>query len=204
MFPTLYASLSNLTPEVYFGGASVPPYYRRQCAPEIAPEEVVRQVRLLMAGSNCSGYVSNDGIYLHMFDEEEEIQCDLSREFVIIAEPHAEAPMVPSSWQLMRFLQEPARRAIWITRQIAVYVEKSAQTMALCEKLDRLWQEDAFFPLVQEAVMNAEAHDLLLPALMRRYEQRATGDSTAMWQFYDTFGPILGRERLFLSMRTIP
>ena len=73
--------------------------------------------------------------------------------------------------------------------------------MALCRELDKIWQENPFLPVLQDAVINADAREQLLPVLMRRYEERTTGETSAMWWFYDAFGPLLAREGLFLSLR---
>lgn len=204
MFPTLFASFGKRASGVYFGGRDVPPYLRRQCAPDATPEQILDEVRLIMHGRACSGYVAEDGIYLHMYGEDDQdMHVDLSREFIIIADPDADVPVLPTAWHLLRFLQEPARRALWMDRTSAVYAEKSDRTMALCRELDALWHEDAFLPLVQDAAVNADAHDRLLPVLMRRYEERTSGDPSVMWQFYDTFAPLLAHERLFLTVRSI-
>lgn len=203
MFPTLFASLSNLAPEVYFGGCEVPQYWRRKRNAEATPEETVEEVRLVSMGQNGSGYVSADGIYIHLFEDDEEIHVDMSRDFIFISQPDLMPERVPSAWELLRFLQEPARRILWICKGFAIFAEKTPRTMAVCAELDRLWQEDAFMPLLQKAVEASDTRERLLPALMERYEIRTRGESSMMWQFYDTFGLLLAGDRLHISMRLL-
>jgi hypothetical protein len=203
MFPTLFASLSNLAPEVYFGGCDVPEYWRRKRTSEPTPEDAVEEVRLVSMGQNSSGYVCAEGIYIHLFEDDEEIPVDMSRDFIFISQPGIMPERVPSAWQLLRFLQEPARRILWICKGFAIYAEKTPQTMAMCAELDRLWQEDAFLPLLQKAVESSDTREQLLPALMERYENRTRGEASMMWQFYHTFGPLLAVDRLHISMRLI-
>ena len=202
MFPNYRPSLQALPPEIYFGGRSVPPYYRKKHASEPTPEEVIDEVRLIASDRACSGYINEEGIHLHLFDDDEEVRVDMSREFILLATPE-ELPAVPSSWHLLRFLQEPARRALWIDRNVGIYAEKSERTMGVCQGLDALWREDSFLQVAQYAVVEAEAHDRLLPLLMTRYEQRVLGETSAMWHFFDTFALTLASERLFLTIRVI-
>ncbi len=203
MFPILHASHSKLTPEIYFGGADVPQYWRRKCSPDLTPGEAVEEIRLISVGQECAGYICPDGIHIHLFEEDEQMHVDMSREFVFIASSELETSHMPSAWHILRFLQEPARRALWIVKGLAVYAEKTERTMALCKELDAIWQEDSLLPLLQEAVMTAEVRDQLLPALMRRYEERTKGTSSMMWQFFDTFGAMLEEQHLFLLRKVI-
>ena len=46
-----------LVPEVYFGGAEVPPYLHADVDPASSMEEIVSTIRSIGIGANSSGYI---------------------------------------------------------------------------------------------------------------------------------------------------
>jgi hypothetical protein len=202
MFPALWNEFQKLIPRAYFGGVEVPQYYRRifSCPP--ATEDLVREIRHIGCGGTSAGYIDSDGIHFHLHPEAE-LGVDLSREFIFISTPDITAAVLPGSWQMLRFLQEPVRQALYLDSRSAVLIRKTAKTMELCEGLDEIWQRVTLCKALPGALKHVRGRARLLPLLMRTYERQTTGDPTVMWDFYPTFGRLLAEERLFLEVQEI-
>lgn len=202
MFPALCNEFQNLTPQVYFGGIEVPQYYRRIFSYPPATEDLVREIRHIGCGGMSAGYIDAEGIHFHLHPEAE-MGVDLSRDFIFVSTPDITAAVLPGSWQMLRFLQEPVRQALYLDSRSAVLIRKTAKTMELCEKLDEIWQKVTLCKVLPAALHHERGRSRLLPLLMRTYERQTTGDPTVMWDLYPTFGRLLAEERLFLEVREI-
>jgi hypothetical protein len=202
MFPALCNEFRDLAPQIYFGGEEVPQYYRRSLSSPFTPEALVREIRTIGCGAVSAGYIDGDGIHFHL-DLGQELGVDMSREFIFISTPDVTAAVLPCPWQMLRFLQEPVRQAIYLDNRSAVMIRKTTKTLDLCEALDEIWQRVTLCKALPAAIQHARGRVRLLPLLMQTYEKQTTGNPTIMWDFYPTFGPLLAEERLFLDIRTL-
>jgi hypothetical protein len=199
MFPMLYEESKNLVPEIYFGLAEIPPYYHLQIEADKPLGELVSAIRLIGCGSDCSGYIDEEGIHFHL-PEDEVIHVDLSKEFVFVSQPCDLAGAAPTAWEVFFFLQEPVRRGLFIGKQHAVLLEKAESTMKLCLELDQLWAQEMFVDVRKEMAESVEARERGLAKLMKVYEDEGTGASSEMWEFWGTFAPLLMKEKLHLKV----
>lgn len=202
MFPTLVDDFRDLTPEVYFGGCEVPRYLRRAVPAGTGPARLAEEIRTIACGAACSGYIDDEGLHFHLYSTGE-LHVDMSRPFIFVADPDHAVQALPDAWQTLRFLQEPVTRAIFMDRNRAVLVTKTPRTMHLCRELDRLWYSEEILALMPESLVNVGSRSRLLSHLMRLQEEGTLDGPTTMWEFYDTFGPILAAERLFLTLQEI-
>lgn len=205
MFPTLYEEMKDLIPEVYFGGKEVPPYLTPPFLHAAAHsccylEDIVYTIRSI--GTNCSGYIDEEGIHYHIPDDDE-IHVDLSKKFVFVSQPTVIGGENPSAWQIFSFLQEPARQALFIAAGRATYVEKTVGTLTLCKVLDQLWAQERFLNTRVDMVNSEEELEKGLARLMKIYEEESIGASSEMWMFWDTFGNLLMKRKLGLEVQTI-
>lgn len=200
MFPMRYEDMKDLSPECYFGGNDVPPYYLLAVPTSVTVPELASSIRSIGGGSNCSGYIDEDGVHFHL-PEDESIQVDLSRRFVFVSQPTVPGGEIPSAWQVLFFLMEPVSRALFIGDQGAVLLEKTMSTMKLCLALDQLWGQEAFVTSLQEMIESQEARERGLARLMKIHEEETAGTSTMMWKLWDVFALHLMQYRLGLNVQ---
>jgi hypothetical protein len=203
LFPMLYEEMKNIVPEVYFGGAEVPPYLQAEVDSTDSLEDLVSTIRSIGMGSNSSGYIDDEGIHFHIPDDEM-IQVDLSRRFVFVSQPEVVGGENPSAWQIFRFLQEPVSQALFIALGRATLVEKTQKTLNLCIGLDQLWAQEGFLETRIKMVESEEEREKGLAHLIKIYEEVSLGSSSEMWEFWDTFGGLLMEWSLGLVVQTIP
>ena len=202
LFPMLCEETRILVPEVYFGGAEVPPYLHADVDPASSMEEIVSTIRSIGIGANSSGYIDEKGIHFHI-PEDDLIQVDLSKEFVFVSQPEVIGGENPSAWQIFSFLKEPVSQALFIALGRATLVQKSEQTLTLCKALDQLWAQDRFLQILIEMVESEEAREKGLARLMKTYEEETLGSSSEMWEFWDAFAGLLIERSLGLVVQTI-
>jgi hypothetical protein len=202
MFPQLYESTQNLVPEIYFGGQEVPPYCHLRVPTGGPLEELVAAIRSVGTVSNCSGYIDGEGVHFHLSDGDN-IRVDLSREFVFVSQPGDTEDTVPSAWQVMFFLMEPARKVLFVGAHDAMLLEKTRATLQLCLALDQMWAQDFFLGTRQAMVESDEAREGGLARLMKIHEEESVGTSSEMWEFWDVFGGCLMQERLGMRVETL-
>ena len=203
LFPMLYEEMKDLVPEVYFGGAEVPPYLHTEVDSTFSVEEIVSTIRSIGKGGNSSGFIDDKGIYFHIPDDEI-IRVDLSKRFVFVSQPQLIGGESPSAWQIFSFLQEPVKRALFIALGRATLVEKTEGTLGLCKILDLIWAQERFLETKMKMVESEEARERGFAHLMKIYEEDTLGSSSEMWEFWDTFGGFLMTRSLGLVTRTIP
>jgi hypothetical protein len=202
VFPTVCDQMKSLLPEAYFGGEEIPPYCHAAIDDLGSVEDIVSSIRSIAGGGNCCGYVDHEGIHFHLPDDDI-IRVDLSRDFVFVSRPGEESGANMTAWQVLTFLEEPARRALFVGQAMAVYVEKSNETLTLCKVLDRIWNDEQFLPKVVENSDSDEGRDRLLAILMNAYEKKAFGEPSQMWWFWDTFRNYLMTRALHLTVVTL-
>ncbi len=205
MFPMLYNEIKDLVPEVYFGGAEVPPYenpqlHQASARPYSYMEDIIHTIRAL--GINSSGYIDDDGIHYHT-PYDDIIHVDLSKNFVFVSQPNVSGEENPSAWQIFSFLQAPVQLALFITAGNAKFVEKTEETLTLCKTLDQLWAQERFLQTRVDMFNFEEGMELGLPSLLMTYEGETYGKSSEMWMFWNTFGDLLMKNRLGLSVHTV-
>jgi hypothetical protein len=199
MFPMLCEDTKGLIPEIYFGLEDIPPYYHLRLEAGKPPTEIVSAIRLIGCGSDCSGYIDEDGVHFHL-PQDEVIRVDLSKDFVFVSQPSDPEGASPTAWEVFFFLQEPVRKALFIGERHAVLLEKTEITLKLCMALDQLWAQEAFLEVKQAMVESDEARERGLARLMKVFEDEGTGASSEMWEFWGTFAPLLMNERLGLRV----
>lgn len=200
MFPMRYEDMKDLSPECYFGGNDVPPYYHLAVPTSVTVSELAFSIRSIGGGANCSGYIDEDGIHFHL-PEDDVIQVDLSRPFVFVSQPTIPGGQIPSAWQVLFFLMEPVSRALFLGDRGAVSLEKTPSTMKLCLALDQLWGQEAFLTPLQEMVESYDVRERGLARLMKIHEEETVGASSLMWEFWDVFALHLMQHRLGLSVQ---
>lgn len=201
MFPILCEEMKELMPEMYFGGMEVPAYLHVEADSTFSLADIVFTIRSI--GGNSSGYIDDEGIHFHIPDDEM-IHVDLSKNFTFISQPGVIGVEIPSAWQIFAFLKEPVSKALFIVSGRTTLVEKTEQTLVMCKALDRLWAEEGrFLDLLGEMIVSEEARERGLACLMKSYEEEALGSSSEMWMFWDTFGCLLMKSNLGLTVQTI-
>ena len=203
MFPMLCETFKELVPEVFFGGEDVPPYLTSVLPERASLNEIVTSIGTIGSGSNSCGYIEDGTINYHL-DDDGHFLIDRSKDFIYLADFGMETQgYQPSSFAVLRFLQDPCRRALFVNMESAVYVEKTPDTYALCTELDRFWEDTEVSKPVMEAVDSGTFREKTLPILMKTYEKRTLGESSEMWEFWDTFRFLLMREQLKLCVKRI-
>jgi hypothetical protein len=202
MFPMLFDVMKGLTPEVYFGLEDVPPYAHIHVCRPTDLVDVVGTIRSIGNGVDASGYIDEEGVHFHLTGDDE-IQVDLSKRFNFISQLSLPGTRMPSNWQVLRFLQEPVERAVYVGSGVATLIEKTEETLLLCRALDKTWASEAFVVTIQEMVLNETSRGRGLTHLMNRYEEETNGDPSPMWEFWETFSRFLMRDRLGLRVREL-
>jgi hypothetical protein len=200
MFPTLAEQTKELAPEAYFDGGGVPPYLHIELAHTIDLEVIISAVRSIGSGSNVCGYIDKRGVHFHI-PQDDRIQIDLSKAFIFVSQPESPGAEDPGAWQVLQFLQEPAKRALLIGKKKATLIEKSDKTMALCAALDDIWAKDDFQPEIMKMMESDESLEHGLAVLMKRYEEEYFAESSEMWEFWETFRIHLMEHRIMLKVR---
>jgi hypothetical protein len=201
MFPRLCETFKELVPEVYFGGEEIPPYLTSALPEGASIDEIVAAIREIGSGSNSCGYIESGFINYHL-DDEGHFLIDRSKDFIYLADFGKETQgYQPSSFAVLRFLQDPCRRALFVNSESAVHVEKTPDTYDLCTELDRFWEDTEVSKPVMEAVDGGTFREKTLPILMRTFEKRTLGESSEMWEFWETFRILLMKDRLKLSVK---
>ena len=202
LFPKLCEEMKPLIPEVYFGGMEVPPYLNIELEKNYTLESLVSTVRSIGDAGNSCGYIDESGIHFHLPGDD--INVDLSRTFVFVSQPKLTDRKYPSAWQIFSFLKEPASRALFIGSNYATLIEKSEYTLRLCKYLDEMWAQPLrYLDLVKDMLESEEAREKGLACLMKNYEEETSGSSDEMWDFWDTFGELLMKRSLGLSVHII-
>jgi hypothetical protein len=202
MFPMLYEETKDLTPEVYFGGDEVPPYYHLRTDEKKLMDDLLLSIRLIGCGSDCAGYIDGEGVHFHLADGDI-IRVDMSKEFIFVSQPACPDGARPTAWQVFYFLQEPVRKALFIGEKDAILIEKTGATYDLCRTLDRLWAQDSFLEMIIAMADSEAAREKSLARLMKVCEEEGCGTSSEMWEFWGTFGNLLMGERLGLSVQLV-
>ncbi|MGA9116959.1 MAG: hypothetical protein WB626_09300 [Bacteroidota bacterium] len=198
MFPILTESTKDLEPECYWGGEEVPPYLHSPLPAGCSTDEMIGYVRAASIGSDICGYIDGEGIHFHLANGG--IVVDLSRELGFISFPRTLGAHNPTAWQVLRFLQDRVRRFLLVGLGGAILLEKTPACYALCRKLDGIWADLKFFKGVMELIEKELYRQRTLALLMKHYERTSGAEPTEMWEFWDTFGPALMTERLFLRV----
>jgi hypothetical protein len=202
VFPTLRIEMKDLLPEAYFGGEEVPPYLSVELEGASSTQATVDRIRAIGTGNNSCGYIDEQGIHFHIPDDDS-IRVDLSKAFVFVSQPNTSGGAFPTPWQVFFFLMEPAMRALFIGSGGATLVEKTDQTLRLCNALDVLWTQDRFLTTKMEMVESDEAKEKGLAFLMKVHEEGTIGSSSEMWEFWETFGMLLMERYLALAVTTL-
>ncbi len=203
VFPRLYETSKNLVPELYFGGDDVPPYLVAVLIENATIEDIVVTIREIATCSNSCGYVESGLVNYHL-DDEGHFLIDRSRQFIFLADYAEENwDYHPSSIAVLQFLQDPCCRALFVGRDAAFYIEKTPETYALCTELDWLWEDLEVSGSVMEAIDDGNFRAKALPLLTKTYEKRRNGESTEMWDFWETFRIHLLKNRLKLLVKEI-
>lgn len=199
MFPLHYLSIRELMPRMYFGGDDPPKYLTAQVGPSTDVPAMLSALEVVAAGTGICGFIEDEQAFYSPLDTEH-VFLDGSREFVFICHYHPEGRVFPDPTGMLRFLQEPSRKMLFISPSGAILIEKSQETLELCLSLDLLWAT----PEIQEKVQELDASsgfDSMLPLLMRAHESHRGCEPSEMWDSWDTFGLRLMRERLALRVQ---
>lgn len=203
MFPHLCETFKELVPEIYFGGNEVPPYVTSGIPEPHSLEEILAAIRSIGSGSNACGFIDAGEIHYRL-DYGGHFQIDRSKEFIFLSDFDRDTQTYhPSSFALLQFLQDPCRRILFVNRERAIYIEKTPQTYALCTELDWVWDDIEASQLVMEAVDHGIYREKVLALLMKTFEDRKNGDSSEMWEFWETFRGFLMIDRLMLKVTEI-
>jgi len=203
MFPRLCETFKELVPEIYFGGDEIPPYQTSGLPDSNSLDDIVSVIRSVGCGSNSCGYIDACRIFYHL-DDSGHFQIDRSKEFIFLGDFDPDTKTYhPSSFALLQFLQDPCRRVLFVNREWAIYIEKTPQTYALCAELDWVWEDIEASQLAMEAVDIGTYRNKVLALLMKTFENQKNGDSSEMWEFWETFRFLLMKERLKLKVRQI-
>jgi hypothetical protein len=203
MFPRLCETFRELVPELYFGGDEVPPYLIAVLPENASIEDIVAMIRKIGHGSNSCGYIELGLVNYHL-DDEGHFLIDRSKQFIFLADFAEESlDWQPSSFAVFQFIQDPCCRALFVSRDAAMYIEKTPETYALCTELDWLWRDPEVSGSVMEAVDDGTLRQRSLPILIKIFEKRKHGQASEMWEFWQTFRVFLMREHLKLSVEAI-
>lgn len=202
MFPQFCETTRDLAPEIYFGGAEVPPYCHLRVPTDVPLAGLVAAIRSVGVDASSSGYIDGEGVHFHLSDDDN-IRVDLSREFVFVSQPGDTEGAMPSAWQVLFFLMEPVRKVLFVGKHDALVLEKSPATMRLCLALDQLWGQDVFLDTRRAMVESDEARERGLTQLMKMHEEETGGTSSEMWEFWDVFSVHLMEQRLGLRVESL-
>lgn len=202
MFPSHYKETENLVPQIYFGGEEPPPYLTASIADGATILETAENISLIGGGAQSCGYIENARIFFHLC-EGKEFHIDLSKEFIYLAAHESLSHVLPTAFMTLQFLQEPCRRALFITSREAVYLEKTADSYQVCNELDAIW--DIWVGLYGKRLIGRKSkHCRILPCLMKYYEELTVGNSSEEWEFWDLFCYDLLRKRFKLKVEATP
>ena len=202
MFSSQYKETENLVPQIYFGGEEPPPYLTASITDGATIVETAEDILLIGGGAQSCGYIENGRIFFHLC-EGGEFHIDLSKEFIYLAAHESPGHVLPTAFMTLRFLQEPCRRALFITSREAVYLEKTADSYQLCNELDAIW--GIWVGLCgKKQISRKSQHCRILPCLMKYYEEVVVGVSSEEWEFWDAFCYDLLQKRLKLKVEATP
>lgn len=204
MFPRLNEIFKSVTPQLYFGGEDAPTYNKLSLPANSSIQDIAQTIYDLAYNKNLCGYIANDTVN-YFIDECGSIQIDSSKDFIFLADRNAEAFTHPTPFGIIRFLEDPCDKALFISEGSAFYIEKTPATYQLCVELDDIWDENEFYETIIETIDSEDMNKLqsLLSTLMKEYERRKYGSSTSIWDFVEENKDVIMEEKLFFTVQKL-
>lgn len=199
MFPHFQDDFKKSTSNDYFGGEEPPTYHQISLQANASITDIAQLIYDMAYTKNVCGYITENFIN-YFVDERGKIEIDASKEFIFLAERGIEPFTHPTPLGIVRFLQDPCDKAIFISEGSAYYLEKTPKTYQLCVELDEIWDDNSFFESIEE-IMDGDDYDRLneiLPLLMKEYERRKCDAISPVWDTVEQHkGMILEEKLLF-------
>src|SRR5208283_6185736 len=113
MFPRQFDEFKGSGPGIYFSDCEAPTYLVVSLGvPEEIPQ-IAEEIRDLAHGSDICGYIADDAIYFH-YSPDKSFFLDSSKDFIFIYDHDIREFTHPGSLAILRFLQDPCDRALFI------------------------------------------------------------------------------------------
>lgn len=106
------------------------------------------------------------------------------RSSFFLAERGTEPYRQPTPLGVLRFLQDPSEKALFISEATAIYSEKTGKTYALCAELERIWEALDFEEMTDD-ISNQEDFLKPLKMLMSKYSKGSEAELSPLWSDFE-------------------